>query len=600
MIIDSPLEVKLYTKESVELPSFIKNRFLRAQSVYQPENDHDIQQMYSIARKNKLAIIPRGAATSIMGEITPLKKSMIADLTHLKGILDFDEVKRTITVEAGIRWWELMHFLKKHTLDPYTYPTSLFSTVGGWLSTGGYGINSLKYGHISSLVDSIEVVTPERIKTVNRGDREFKYFIGTEGQMGIITKVKLKLREAKPLRYFLVYFQKTSQVIEFLTDVMNYLKALPIHISFFDRSRLEHKNLLLDGKISFPRKEGVLIAFEDDSSEKALLNLMERKQGILAEDYLTSFLWNERFFPFSLKLHYPSILGCEAILPLEKLDHYISLSRRFGANHHLPLSTEATLISKDEAVVFTIFPSDSRNLIYPLHLFLIYSLNHIAMRCGGRPYGIGMWNLPLLKKSFPDEELKEYRRFKRLHDPLNLLNPAKSLSKDSEITYLLKFVFTVSAMFSNGIPLLKPFLKILGAPKKEINGDLPDAESCANCGACTVVCPAYLMNKTEVVTAKGKLFLLKSIFKGSKLPRSTAEKIFQCLHCHLCEHVCQSKLILIPAWEKLESLLEKKYGRPTEQIEEFIKKVESDPAYTELLDSFSLSSNNDHRELQNV
>jgi len=564
MILDSSLEVKLYTKESVELPNILKDRLPRIQFISQPESIDDIQEMFSYARKNKLSIIPRGAATYGMGGIAPLKRSIMADLTHLNKILDFDEKKKTIYFEAGLRWWDLKNFLKNYSLDLYTYPTSLFSTVGGWLSTGGYGVNSFRYGHISNLVDSIEIVAPQKKKNINRKDREFQYFMETEGQMGVISKVKLKIREAKPSKPYLVFFDKGSEAAGFLSEVSKSIKTLPVHVSFFDRHRLEHKNLLLSSKVSFPNMEGILVVFEDLSSQAAFLSLVDRKKGILAEDYLTAFLWNERYFPFSIKHFHPSILGCETILPIENLDHYIRKTRKFGKNYGIPLSTEATLINGNEVVVFTIFPSDPKKFVHFIHLFLTYSLTHIASKCGGKPYGIGTWNLPLLEKKFSDKDIKGYLRLKKELDPLNLLNPAKSFSPDRKIAYFLKMAYSMSALFSNGNPFFKP------------------------------------TNRSEIVTAKGKLFLLKQLLNGSSIPESVTENIFLCLHCHLCEYVCQSKLTLVPVWDKLEAIAEKISGRPEEKIDEFIKKVESHPAYTQLLDSLGTSSNNNHQEIKNV
>ena len=112
MIIDSALEVKLYTRESIELPSIIKDRLPRIQSVYQPESVHDIQELFSQCQKNRISLIPRGAATSGIGCITPLKKSIMVDLTSLNKIVDFDKKEKTLCLEAGIRWWEVKHFLK--------------------------------------------------------------------------------------------------------------------------------------------------------------------------------------------------------------------------------------------------------------------------------------------------------------------------------------------------------------------------------------------------------------------------------------------------------------------------------------------------------
>jgi ferredoxin len=343
--------------------------------------------------------------------------------------------------------------------------------------------------------------------------------------------------------------------------------------------------------------EGVLLVLEELSTEKSLLNLIEKKRGILAEDYLTSFMWNERFFPFSTRRFHPSILGSETILPVENLEYYVTSTRKFADNYGLSLSTEATLINNNEAVVFTLFPSHPKKISHFFHLFLSYSLSHIASKCKGRPYGIGIWNLPHLNKVFSQKNLRDYINYKKEEDPLNVFNPAKSFSGDLKIKYALRLAYLMSTLFSNGSSLFKPLSKILNNRPGKKNGNLSAEEACANCGACTVVCPAYLVNKNEIITAKGKLLLLKHLGFSSRLPKVLAEKAFFCLHCHLCEHVCQSKLELIPVWEKLETLLESKFGRPKEKIDEFIKLFEAHPEYDQFLDSFGNFSNNHPKDI---
>ncbi|MGQ9719036.1 MAG: FAD-binding protein [Nitrososphaerales archaeon] len=65
-----------------------------------------------------------------------------------------------------------------------TYPSSWFSTVGGWISTGGYGINSFKYGHIKNQVNSLRVVSYKgQVKDIKSDDPEFAYYFGTDGQV---------------------------------------------------------------------------------------------------------------------------------------------------------------------------------------------------------------------------------------------------------------------------------------------------------------------------------------------------------------------------------------------------------------------------------
>jgi NAD-dependent dihydropyrimidine dehydrogenase PreA subunit len=205
-----------------------------------------------------------------------------------------------------------------------------------------------------------------------------------------------------------------------------------------------------------------------------------------------------------------------------------------------------------------------------------------------------------MKKLFSRKKRNEYRIYKKRSDPHNLINPAKSFSPDSPLSILLKTAYSTSALFANGFHLPRSFLKIMSNGSKNGQPIISETESCANCGACIAVCPAYLKEKTECITAKGKLFLLQNLLNGSSLSKSTAEGVFFCLHCHLCEYVCQSKLSLTSVWERLESIVEKKYGRPEEKIKEFIEQVESDPAYTQLLNTFGIAPDNFHEEKKNV
>ncbi|MEW6456716.1 MAG: (Fe-S)-binding protein [Acidobacteriota bacterium] len=339
--------------------------------------------------------------------------------------------------------------------------------------------------------------------------------------------------------------------------------------------------------------------FEGNSQDEAFLNLVKNKEGILAEDYLTSFLWNERFFPFSIKHFYPSILGCENILPIKNLNQYMKNTREFSENYGVQLSTEATLINNREAVLFTIFPSESKKLTHFLHLLLTYSLNRIALSSGGKPYGIGTWNLPLLNKKFSEEEIRKYRSFKKEVDPMNLINYGKSFSVDKKITYLLKSAYLLSYPFSIPNTFTKYLSKNHNHNSRKAKNSFSETDACANCGACTIICPAYLKDRNEIVTAKGKLFLLKQLLNGNFVPKQIAENVFLCLHCKLCENVCQSKLKLSPLWDKLESIVENKFGRPEEKIDEFVKQIESSQEYIRLLDLLSIPENN-RKEMHNV
>ncbi len=62
-----------------------------------------------------------------------------------------------------------------------------------------------------------------------------------------------------------------------------------------------------------------------------------------------------------------------------------------------------------------------------------------------------------------------------------------------------------------------------------------------------------------------------------------ARQIFDCIHCAACTNVCQSAIDLVPVWDRLENLVARRYGKPREQIEAFVKRVESEEEYHDLV-----------------
>ncbi len=132
----------------------------------------------------KIPVIARGAASWGFGGVIPTRGGIVVDLSPLRKILLLDKAHKTVTVEAGARWSDIDILAKKDDLCLMTYPSSKFSTVAGWIATGGYGINSYRYGHISKQIQSMTVVTPAgEIKKLTPADREFSYFRFQRGRV---------------------------------------------------------------------------------------------------------------------------------------------------------------------------------------------------------------------------------------------------------------------------------------------------------------------------------------------------------------------------------------------------------------------------------
>ncbi len=101
------------------------------------------------------------------------------------------------------------------------------------------------------------------------------------------------------------------------------------------------------------------------------------------------------------------------------------------------------------------------------------------------------------------------------------------------------------------------------------------AERCTRCGSCVSVCPAYHITEDELVTGRTKLRMAEAMMNGGELTQSEAHAPVQCLHCGLCEEVCQTRLPLRDCYLVLEEWIEERFGSPAETVQRFVEKLDS-------------------------
>ena len=135
----------------------------------------------------------------------PQRVVVTLDLALLNRVLAIDEVSQTATVEAGIFGPELESRLAERGFTLGHYPQSFeFSTLGGWIATRSSGQNSLAYGGIEKLVESLRVVTPqgtvETLHVPRRADGPDvgQMLIGSEGIYGVIVSATVRIRRRRP------------------------------------------------------------------------------------------------------------------------------------------------------------------------------------------------------------------------------------------------------------------------------------------------------------------------------------------------------------------------------------------------------------------
>ena len=175
--------------------------------VLYPTNESQIAQLFDESANWDFVVVPYGGATTVVGGVsTRISDGQVAvclDFRFMNKILSIDEKSLLADVQPGCLGPEVERALSSVGLTLGHFPQSFeFSSVGGWVATRGAGYESTRYGKIEDLVESVRLVTPQgtietpHVPASAAGPDIRQILVGSEGAVGLITSVSLKLRKA--------------------------------------------------------------------------------------------------------------------------------------------------------------------------------------------------------------------------------------------------------------------------------------------------------------------------------------------------------------------------------------------------------------------
>jgi FAD/FMN-containing dehydrogenase/NAD-dependent dihydropyrimidine dehydrogenase PreA subunit len=595
-IIGSPGELAIYSRDQSDVPRLVRNALVDPipDAVVQPRTTEAVERIVSFARWKGLPIIPRGSASSPFGGAVPVNRGIVVDMCRMDAILSIDEESKTATVQAGARWADIDHELGKKGLRLVSSPSSKFSTVGGWVAGGGIGVGSLGGNRLGDNVRSLVIVpTSGSRRKICRLDRHFHEVFDSEGQLGVITEVTLDVRKKDPAgRPHLLIVDDLMNAVS-IADSLRSLAPRPDDLIYFSPGKLSYSNKLLHSE-HFRAGHALLVTSGDSASEQAIVRLLNDK-GLKEEpEYLARLISHDRFFPMKLRRLGPGMLGAEVLAPFIKLRGILAKAEGMCKDLRLDPLLEVHFLAGQDALVLCYYLTDQNNeLLYTLDAAKSMIVTAALIDLGARPYSLGIWNNSFADR-IPEKQFESLRSAKADFDPDDLMNRGKYFRVEGKYFGVPGRLF--SPQFSGpGLRLLailqRPLAPFLNAASSYARGLSPKqsdeiilaTEQCANCGACVGVCPAYKVLGDERVTARGKLLTARALMSGDTITPEHAHRTFLCMRCKACEQVCQSKLELIPIYDKLEAMLEKQYGKDAAEIEAFVRFAEASPEYDALL-----------------
>ena len=195
--------------------------------IAQPQTIKALRVVITIANDNNIILIPTGGKSSVTEAITPVRVSLAVDLLHLNKIINFQPENKLLEVEAGVLLPDIENWLEKRNFILGHSPQSFISTsVGGAIASRGAGHFSSYFGPMRRMVHSLTVETPkgtfiERTNVIPEsavGPSLSELFIGSEGTLGIISKVLLYVKPTQRKRFKAYLFKSFSDGVKAIKE----------------------------------------------------------------------------------------------------------------------------------------------------------------------------------------------------------------------------------------------------------------------------------------------------------------------------------------------------------------------------------------------
>ena len=182
-----------------------------------PGSEEEVRALFAHARQVGARLIPWGGGTSVVGHVNPRSEdgpTITVDLSRLDRLVDFDEISRLATFEAGVAGPRLEAQLAQKGYTLGHFPQSFeYSTLGGWIATRSSGQQSYHYGRIEDLFAGGRVETPmgsmelPNLPATAAGPDLRQLILGSEGRLGIVTRASVRVRPlAQEERFEGVFF----------------------------------------------------------------------------------------------------------------------------------------------------------------------------------------------------------------------------------------------------------------------------------------------------------------------------------------------------------------------------------------------------------
>ena len=410
-----------------------------------PTTAEQVSQILKLADENRIPVTPRGAGTNVSGGSVPIKGGIVLCTTRMNKILDINKTNLTATVEPGVVLQDFNIALAKQGLfyppDPQSF---LGCTIGGTVAENAGGPYCVKYGVTKQYVLGLEVVLANGyimklggVTVKNRTGYELiMLFTGSEGTLGLITKITLRLIPMPPAnKTMMAVFDDMAVGGQAVSNILA-SGVVPAKVEFVDNFVLRRIEEMTP--MGLPVEAKALLLLQADGSpaaveaeSKQIVDILKKsgaKEIKVARDASEAAMyWKMRSAGFAATFGAAhTVMAEDVAVPRDKLAEFIrkldEISERTGFFiSYLGHAGDGNL----HPSIFT----DIRNKEeFARAQQAMEEIFEAALSLGGvlsGEHGIGLEKQRFLKRAMDPVALNLMRKIKAILDPNHILNPGK-------------------------------------------------------------------------------------------------------------------------------------------------------------------------------
>lgn len=436
MVRDDEEHLVLFSRDSSDHPGNLPL------AVIHPRDVSDVIKAVEILYSERIPITPRGSGTSLSGGSIPTPNGVVISFDRMNRIKEIDTENLLVVVEPGVITGELINKVSEYNLFYPPDPASLQTcTIGGNVAENAGGPRAFKYGTTKHYVLELEVVIKNG-QVVRLGKRTKKWVVGydlpmlitgSEGTLGLITEITLRLIPKPPKTYTLLAAFPNEVKAGMSVSKLITKSLFPSSVELVD-----HKCINAVGDVIapfLPKGTGAFLLVEFDGFGYEFERQVEiayevfEKNGVIdvfvAEDESTrERLWNARrkVLP-SLESLGKLIRHEDVVVPRSRIPDLIIATEKIEKEFGLPI-TNFGHAADGNIHVNILYDKGQEDIMNKVVDRVMEEVISMGGTCAGE-HGIGLLKKKHLRKELPPLSIEIQRNIKKIFDPENLFNPDK-------------------------------------------------------------------------------------------------------------------------------------------------------------------------------